>query len=82
MILTEDEAKTKWCPERRSARLVEDNSANSDYPRAAASTNDGATCIGSRCMLWKWITPPNRDKDAAKRRGTCGLGSLERDAHG
>lgn len=56
MILTEDEAKTKWCPEARVFK-----SAGAPMNRSAAAnrwTDDGeapvkCVCVGSDCMAWR-----------------------------
>jgi hypothetical protein len=52
MIVTEQVAKTKWCPKtivtlnhQVRNRL---NHKESKYP-------EGTYCIGSECMLWKWV---------------------------
>jgi hypothetical protein len=60
MLLTEKEARERWCP------LVRDRSTvhNEDGGLAAAAVNTGrdliherddhAPCIGSVCMMWRW----------------------------
>lgn len=66
--MTEEEAKTKWCP---FARVDSDGAAGSNrYPEVeedgtpsppdsvvAGLTN---TCIGSACMAWRWEREPNQ----------------------
>lgn len=69
MTLTEQEAKTKWCPHVRCLRgvvslgVAMSAAANADY-------NDRhpeyARCIGSECMAWR------RKSGTA---GFCGLAS-------
>jgi len=64
--MTEDEAKTKWCP---FARLAELDGAN----RGSVSGHDMplAKCIGTACMAWRWrIIPSKQDPHEA---GYCGL---------
>lgn len=58
MLLTEEEAKKKWCPKAISV----------DYS-AQASGNVGALfipCIASVCMMWR------RDRQVTEK-GWCGL---------
>lgn len=65
--MTEDDAKTKWCP---FARLLAETytrqgefqvSTGYSYNRSpdpdedrAPYLPDGASCIGSSCMAWRW----------------------------
>lgn len=62
--MTEDEAKTKWCP---FARV--DNTA-SNRPDATGSFNEAGwpPCVASACMAWRTV---------AEERHT-GLGSLDK----
>lgn len=59
-MMTEDEAKTKWCP---MARVALDYGEGSNGARAVLSANRGwadqtdhlaadSCCIGSACMMW------------------------------
>lgn len=68
--MTEDEAKTKWCP---FARMVDPN-ANPPEPvcnRWAPAEIDNAVipqaalCIASDCMVWR--------KQGLRGQGYCGL---------
>lgn len=59
MLLSEEEAKTKWCPMVRTHIAV-----NVDYYRIRTATgpavNKGtnkALCIASDCMMWRWGDP-------------------------
>jgi hypothetical protein len=87
MILTEDEAKTKWCP---MVRAMEVSTVTDIGGVAAAAINttspaDRATCMGSGCMMWSKYDQigigPNgekrdRDMDGRTRwvdRGYCAL---------
>jgi hypothetical protein len=61
MLLSEDEAKERWCPEARVSYLhetAENGVTASTYNR----TWNGyelreARCLGSKCMAWRWINP-------------------------
>jgi hypothetical protein len=62
--MTEDEAKTKWCPEARAVAI-------GPTGRAAANRNEfgeiytAHKCLGSACMAWRWL-------DEDDRIGYCG----------
>lgn len=69
--MTEEEAKTKWCPfsrvvetgptgnhtlvRNRVTRVASDGSAVSSLAHGLA----GAQCLGSDCMAWRWGQKPN-----------------------
>ena len=81
--VTEDEAKTKWCP---FARVVAGNRGNggvltdilpaSNRTRAvnegATYITDAAMCIGSACMAWRKSGLEQRDGEFVDT-GYCGL---------
>ena len=81
MILTEEEARKKWCCNGRNCEAVNINSMETQY--------DHPDCQASKCMAWRWTDPetfteyepvnpddpmsavyPKADID---RRGYCGL---------
>jgi hypothetical protein len=65
MLLTEAEAKTKWCPMIREDG--ERGSCGSNDPYQTSTNN----CIGSNCMMWVWVLTSHSDeKDDC---GECGL---------
>lgn len=53
--MTEEEAKTKWCP---FARLGSSTSGLGGLNRFASPAREadfeGTRCIGSACMAWRW----------------------------
>ncbi len=60
--MTEDEAKTKWCPFVRSGDGDRTNGVN----RIVAEPNgEWNACIGSKCMAWQETNMRNA--------GYCGL---------
>ena len=69
--MTEDEAKTKWCPHVRIADTGADNAvACNRY----TSEDYGSNCIASDCMMWRW------GNDGAKSLGQQqaeGVGIIE-----
>lgn len=62
--MTEDEAKTKWCPHVR----VGDKAVNRYFDGFPSHSY----CIGSECMAWRWIKPVYTG-DAKNKYGFCGL---------
>lgn len=60
MRVTEQEAKTKWCPQVRASQGVGDANA------CNAGTSEGdrvptySRCVGSECMMWRWGHEPHR----------------------
>jgi hypothetical protein len=94
VLLTEDEAKEKWCPFTRALyvadadddddddELFEDQDpvhnrlvvegVNDQGFSAGEELDQGKTCLGSRCMAWRWALRPT---DGAKV-GYCGLAGI------
>lgn len=79
MIVTEQEARTKWCPHARVASYNEQSARN----RTADGTLMAASrCMASACMAWKWKhnhSPEERQErekfglKAETPKGYCGL---------
>jgi hypothetical protein len=83
--MTEEEAKTKWCP---MARGVNESGGNriaygsaGDGPVEDDYTTEAAMkypCIGSACMAWRWDSVGMEYEHAgyggkARGKGHCGL---------
>jgi hypothetical protein len=76
MLLTEEDAKEKWCPHVRGIRghgdveNVKWSGAQPVFNRIFTDETwvapKGAACMGLLCMAW-------RSEDAAEARGYCGL---------
>lgn len=60
-MLKEFEALKKWCPMVRTSGFVNENSGNVTVNTFNSST-ESPTCIGSECMMWRWV------QDAKVRR--------------
>ena len=67
--MTEDEAKTKWCPFVRAIGAVSDDAAANRWPADPDGESDDsfgldssgqphALCIASQCMAWRWAVRP------------------------
>jgi hypothetical protein len=54
--MTEDEAKTKWCPMSRSLFPDHNTCGNRNYDGSLTRTDN---CVGSACMMWRWLMVPN-----------------------
>lgn len=64
MIVTPEQAKTKWCPHVRHGG---DTSSFNRGSEPGNAINDGrpnrewrCCCIGSDCMMWRWLQAPMR----------------------
>lgn len=56
MLLTEDQARTKWCPHARVVEVDDDQlhgPFNRYHPNADANFSGVAKCIASGCMAWR-----------------------------
>ena len=53
--MTEEEAKTKWCPFVRFTPPSERSSWETNRP----SGINGSSCIGSACMAWRLAYEPD-----------------------
>lgn len=86
MLVTEEEAKARWCPFARALR--------SGSTGMAAANRDGegmdarTKCLASKCMAWRWASDGGwrladdravhslpAPKEPSVRVGFCGLAS-------
>jgi hypothetical protein len=76
--MTENEAKTKWCPYSRVLITLDIGNGLSSAIGNANRQQDKplGMCLGSECMAWRW----NRDVSALgalnTRPGFCGLAGV------
>jgi hypothetical protein len=61
--MTEDNAKTKWCP------MAKDKGP----PLHDLYNPYEVMCIGSECMVWRWEKPNELLGDGLSMYGYCGL---------
>lgn len=66
--MTEDEAKTKWCPFVRLTASAGEWHINRP-PGSAPDKPGDYLCMGAACMAWRWY-PSN---GLGIRIGLCGL---------
>jgi hypothetical protein len=84
--MTEDEAKTKWCPHVRHTALPMSNGDAAVYDNRSCEVafHVAGCCIASACMAWRWDAdawtlafddkgPLTRRKDYDEPQGYCGL---------
>lgn len=78
MLLTEAEAKSRWCPMVRQA----DPQDNFRFAANRGKASGAALCIASGCAMWRWktelIQPAGTTSKfdlryAATDKGFCGL---------
>lgn len=68
-MYTEDEAKTKWCPQVRFHGNYEHGGGDNRPVEGC-----GVQCLGSGCMMWRWAKGASvADSINGKRPGYCGL---------
>ncbi len=81
--MTEDKAKTKWCPfVRYTADSEGDVASNrcSNFIVELDIATDASSCIGSQCMAWRWNQSPT-DNAQRQQQASDPLGQL-RGPHG
>mgnify|MGYP000505886524 CR=1 FL=1 len=68
-MLTEEEARKKWCPASRASNA---NLTAGVNRRPSNKVDPDCYCIASDCMAWRWQPAyPPAAKD--ERQGFCGL---------
>ena len=78
-MITEDEAKTKWCPFARS--IVSTGGGANRGKDSGGSPPPHVNCIGSACMAWRRVPKARRDQfvedlvhaTGSSDKGYCGL---------
>lgn len=78
-MITEEEAKAKWCPFARAIGHATDGAThaiNRAYPGGELDI-EWSRCIASACMAWrwaeKWDTLNDEYETGPLTRGYCGL---------
>lgn len=81
--MTEDEAKTKWCPMVRISGAGNDGAiSNRGCSDEAVHADVAQMCMASDCMAWRWKkVPPEyagvHDQLEIPDEGHCGLAGKE-----
>ena len=83
--MTEDEAKTKWCPFARYVSIRGEGINRWIHEGETQTNPEPSRCIASDCMAWRWTTAPDRAESYAREaprahrehpfvaKGHCGL---------
>lgn len=72
--MTEEEAKTKWCPWGRGAGMYSaEMAAQNGYFDSQLNFIATTTCIGSGCMAWRSDPGCVTDTEDTPKTGYCGL---------
>ena len=75
MIVTEEQAKTKWCPFVRHHNALFEPCGNSLASMPNRETHPTfSKCIAYQCMAWRGrLEQSGMDEPVYKGRGYCGL---------
>jgi hypothetical protein len=75
--MTENEAKTKWCPWAGIMMTI----VSTRFPLSATkeiskTLSEGNKCMASYCMVWRWIIYPTdcTGRPVPESSGYCGMG--------
>ncbi len=69
--MTEEEAKTKWCPFALQIwKAADNNDLSMNRDGTGVPT---AFCLGSACMAWRWSAFAEGEEHAGNVHGYCGL---------
>lgn len=76
-IMTEEEARTKWCPMARNAIAEDYGSQNRE---TTGDMDRACCCLASDCACWMWYRSPEvcaKMNDGSQPTGGCGLGGVK-----
>lgn len=70
-MITEKEAKKRWCPH---ARVMVDQDVEVSVNRSVrgGEPDPDCLCLASDCMAWRWESYRKLDDREGDRRGYCG----------
>lgn len=71
--MTEEEAKTKWCPFVRHAEDTNQETSVPAFNRLAEPLRYNLNCVGSDCMAWRWKPFAGYEVHDDYDQGFCGL---------
>jgi hypothetical protein len=76
--MTEEEAKTKWCPMTRYHNNGDAGGVYCNKPGDPESLEGSEFCIASDCMMWTWGRTP---QEAQAQSGISGQYQQSADGH-
>jgi len=72
--MTEDQARTKWCPMYRLVAAGETQSSYNSIYMGEGQISMPTKCIASDCMMWRWTVGERSHKiNPGYTEGLCGL---------
>lgn len=75
MLVTEERAKTKWCPHA----AIDCSAANRPNPGNNCDVTAGwAPCVASDCMAWRWADPAPELRSPHEEMFECEDDEIER----
>ncbi|AWJ93269.1 hypothetical protein Sp245p_25945 (plasmid) [Azospirillum baldaniorum] len=72
MLMTEEQARTKWCPHARQTGVTNRDGGMCATANRAGSEHYGVencNCIASGCMAWRWVRV--RDDEGSEDGGAA-----------
>ena len=80
MLLTEEEARTKWCPHVRAMHEIQSIWYLRWFRFAINRGRNGnpainSDCIASQCSQWRW-SKVNMNEPKKHQKGFCGLAGV------
>ena len=74
MLLTEEEAKKRWCPFSNVNIVYQSTGAGGNRFKAGSEAQASTRCLAGHCMAFRFVVNPNAGGGAPK--GFCGLASV------
>ena len=72
--MTEEDARTKWCPMARMAASGNPEPGNIAVNRWSQDSHEqDPRCIASDCAMWRWRIEPQSEEEKGVLPGFCGL---------
>lgn len=68
-MMTEQDAKTKWCPFARALYTDNNSYAGSSNRNPDGGITGADRCIGSACAVWQWVLAADRFRSSIPRDG-------------